>query len=263
MNENKRIMIVGIFIAVIALIIPIVSYVNTKKTEAVMKEFTTSFEKTEKNLLYIGRNTCDYCQIFTPQLQDLDEVYNIDYTYINTDEITQNQLNEIFEKLEINASEFGTPYIAVVQDGKVIDKNQGFISEDPLFEFLQKHEIIKKEETAPLNYINYDEYTTLLNTNAKEIIVYGQVGCGACEAARPILYEISRKSNVKINYFNVSYLTEDQSEGFGNSLAFLNENEWGTPLMVVVENKKVIANLNGAADIEGYTKFLKDNGFIE
>lgn len=263
MNENKRIMIVGIFIAIIALIIPIVSYVNAKKTEEVMKNFTTSFEKAEKNLLYIGRNTCDYCRIFTPQLQDLDKIYDIDYTYINTDEITQSQLNEIFEKLDINAPDFGTPYVAVVQDGKVIEEKQGFMPEDDLFEFLQKNEVINKDEKAPLNYVDYDEYTALLNTNAKEIVVYGQVGCGACEAARPILYEIARENNVKINYFNVSYLKEEQSEGFSNSLAFLNENEWGTPLMVVVENKKVIANLNGAADKAGYIKFLKDNGFIE
>jgi predicted bacteriocin transport accessory protein len=263
MNENKKIIIVGIIVAVIALIIPIVSYVNMKKTEIVMEKFTTAYEKTEKNMIYIGRDTCDYCKIFTPQLEDLDKIYDIDYIYINTDDITQSQLDKIFEKLGIDASDFGTPYLAIVQDEKVIEDKQGYMSEDSLFEFLQKNEIIAETEKLPLNYIDYEEYKTLLNTKEPEIIVFGQVGCGACESVRPILYEIAIENNVKINYFNLSYLTEDQNEEFGTSLGFLNETEWGTPLMVAVENKEVIDNVNGASDKDFYIDFLKDNGFIE
>ncbi|MGE5455971.1 MAG: hypothetical protein ACM3O4_02590 [Ignavibacteriales bacterium] len=263
MNENKKIMIVGIFIAVVALIIPIVSYVNNKKTEEVMDKFYTAFEKAEKNMIYVGRDTCSYCQLFSPELKDFDTLYDIDYTYINTDEISSTQLDEIFKKLGINASEFGTPYVAIVQDGKVVDKNQGFMPEDTLFTFLQKNELIDASAKAPLNYISYDDYKNLLNSNTKEVIVFGQMGCSACESARPSLFAIAKEYNVKINYFNLSYLKEEQSEEFGNSLAFLNENEWGTPLMVVVENKKVVANVNGADTKENYVKFLKDNGFIK
>ncbi|MDD2377436.1 MAG: thioredoxin family protein [Bacilli bacterium] len=263
MNENKKMLIVIIVLGLIALIIPLISLYNSKKVEEIMNGFNEKLKSSEPTVIYVGRDTCSYCQLFEPELIDLSKLYGFGYYYVNTDDIGKADLEDIFVKLEIESESFGTPFLAVVQDGKVLDSLNGFVDEQKLFDFLQENKIIKEEAKMPLNYIDYEGYKELLASKKKEVVVFGQIGCGACEAARPILFEIAKEYDLKINYFYVSYVTEEDYDEFLSSLSYLKEKEWGTPLMLVVENNEVIDNINGAASKEFYVEFLKENGFIE
>ena len=71
----------------------------------------------------------------------------------------------------------------------------------------------------------------------------------------------------KINYLNLTELksSENSSElikEFSSSLKFLTEEEWGTPLMIVVKNKEVIGSSIGFHSEEDYVSFLKKQGFV-
>lgn len=267
MNEEKKLYILLIVLgALIALVIGI-NFANEHKNKRYLESFNSAMESGEKKLILLGRKTCGYCQMFQPLLDYMKETYEFDYLYIDTEKLTEKGLNEILEKLNIDPEDFGTPHTSLIEGGKVVDEIGGYVDEQKLLQFLIKNGYAPENSKTGLNYVDYSQYKELIKTDKSEILVIGQTSCSACMMAKPALLSIANKYNVKINYFNLSELqasenASDLIKEFTSSLTFLSEEEWGTPLMIVVKDKKVIANSNGYYSEQKYTSFLKEQGFI-
>ena len=85
--------------------------------------------------------------------------------------------------------------------------------------------------------------------------------------AKPALLSIADEYNIKINYLNMTDLSDLENgeamlEEFNNSLTYLSEEEWGTPLMLVIKDGEVIGHSNGFLSEETYVEFLKEQGII-
>lgn len=262
MNENKKLMIMGFLIIAVLSIIPITAIVTNVKSKKTLEKFYDYIDSSELKVVYIGRDDCSYCQVFAPEIELIQEEYNVDYLYINTNNLKDNHLNELLEELEIDTSNFGTPYLVVTKDGKKVAEQSGYVTEDQLFGFFKEQTLIDESETLPLNYIDYDEYTKLINSDSKELIVIAQSGCPGCLKARPIIYELAKQYDVKINYLNVSVLDEEAGNNFQASLTYFTENGISTPLMMIVSNKEVIDAVTGSVEKEVYEEFLKENQLI-
>lgn len=117
---------------------PYVAGDDNKVVAAFNDVFRTGYNK----LIYIGRPTCGYCQKLAPILDELKSEYGFDYYYINTDEISSAELQAILIKLNIDYTTFGTPYLAVVNNNKVISRQPGYVEKDILREFLKESSII-------------------------------------------------------------------------------------------------------------------------
>ncbi len=267
MNEQKKIYILlGIAVAVVALILGI-NFTTELKSKKVLDNLDEVVAKDSKQIIVIGKDNCPYCQMFIPLLDYMKEEYNFDYTYINTNKITNNTLTKVLSKLNINAEDFGTPHLTLTENGNIIDEIAGYVDEKELLSFLQKYGFAKEDAKLPLNYIGMDEYRTLINSSTPEVIVVGQTSCSYCMMAKPSLLKIANKYGVKINYLNMTEL-KDQENGtdlineFNSSLTYLQSEEWGTPLMMIVKDKEVVAKSNGYLSEDNYVKFLKDQGII-
>lgn len=263
MNEKKKIIIVIAVLLMVCSSIPIFIYSSSKKQEAEIKKFTDALTSETPKAIYIGREGCTYCQLFSPVISELSEKYEFEYVYIDTDIISDDQLDNILDTSEVAKDTFGTPTILVTQGGKVIARNVGFLPEDDLFNFFKENGVISTSATLSLNYLNYQAYEQTINSSSKQIVVIGQSTCGYCIQAHPSLVKIVDNYKVKINYLNVTKLTEEENTSFTSSLSYLSENNWGTPLMLVVQNKNVVDHFSGAGSLDDYVQFLKKNGFIE
>lgn len=111
-------------------------------SDVVVKDFLEQFNSVENTLIYIGRPTCTFCQKLNVILEKLVDERSLKYYYINSDEISSSQLGAILSKLGVLTSNFGTPYLAVVAGGKVIDEQPGYVEESYLIEFLTENKII-------------------------------------------------------------------------------------------------------------------------
>ena len=267
MNEQKKLYI--ILIAIVAFIVLIfgINFVNEYKSKKYLETFNSTLESGEKELILVARESCVYCQMFQPLLDYMKEQYGFEYLYVDTEKISQKGLNEVIEKLEIDPDDFGTPHLSLVENGKVVDDIPGYVDEQKLLAFLTKYEIAPKDSKSSLNYINFEQYKTLISSETAEIIVVGQTSCSACMMAKPVLLSIASKHNIKINYINLTEVqsSENGSEllkEFKSSLKFLTEEEWGTPLMIVVKYNEVIGSSKGYHSEEDYISFLKKQGFI-
>lgn len=264
MNETKKlysiliviVVIIGIFIAS-----AISSHIKGQKYVEIVNH---NFESKESHLVYLGRPTCGYCSLLKPYLDTYSKKYHFTFDYINTDNVTKSQLNTILKKFNLSSDTFGTPYLAVVKNGKKVAEQNGYVPENQLFDFLKEHKFIEEDKKLYLNYIDYDQYKKLLEKGDKELFVFVQTGCSHCENAKPVLEQIAEEYNMTIHVFNISqFEDEQQQKDFTNSLSYYNEHEWGTPLMLVVENKEVKASKEGFESKDSYINFFKEQGFIK
>ena len=221
----------------------------------------------EQQIILLARENCSYCQMFVPILEYMKETYNFEYLYVDTTKISSKGLKGVLDKLNIDEDSFGTPYLSLVKSGKVIDEIAGYVDEKELLEFLKKNGYAEETSKLPINYINFNEYKDLITSETPQVIVIGQTNCSHCIAAKPALLSIARDYNIKINYFDVTALTTEENsteliEEFNNSLSYLSESDWGTPLMLIVKNNEAVAVNNGYVSKDNYIEFLSSEGLI-
>lgn len=118
-------------------------------------------------------------------------------------------------------------------------------------------------ETAGFNELTLDEYLEVIKKNEKSIILVARPTCGFCEKFSPILKEAMDDMNLTINYIDTDKFSADDWAKFSSSLAYLNSEEWGTPLVLIVQNGEVIAENNGYVDLATIKSFFTSNGYGE
>lgn len=264
MNETKK--IITIFIIAIIAIIGVVgiNYVTQKENQKTIDKFQKIMDSETEELIYIGSPTCGYCQQFAPVLKEITETYDLKYEYLNTSEISGSTLTKLLNMLGTDAS---TPQIVVVKEGKVVNIQSGYTDREGFFKFLQDNGVISKDEKleptdANLNKIDYTAYDELINSGEEEIIVVAQTGCTYCESAKPVLNTMAEEYDMDINWLNLTDLSEEDQTNLMNSLDIFNE-DFGTPLIMIVKDKEVIDSITGFESQEKYEDFFKENGLID
>ncbi|MDD3187500.1 MAG: thioredoxin family protein [Bacilli bacterium] len=149
MNEKGKMKIVVIVLSVILLAIIGLAVIEAKNQSKKLETFNQYFNSSEPKLIYFARDTCYYCNLLAPARQEILDNNNVDYYYVDTDNISEALLNQMLDKLGITS--FGTPTLAIVQNGEVVYIQSGVFSTDTdnvdeLTAFLQKYSIIEASE---------------------------------------------------------------------------------------------------------------------
>lgn len=259
MNENKKLYIVLVVIVLVIALIGGLIYKSYKVQQKIYADFVDKFNSDDSTLFYIGRPTCGYCNLLSPSLDDMTERYDFGYYYINTDEISSGTMKKILS--HFNLTSVGTPYLAVVSNGKIVDTQNGYADYDVVFEFLKKNDIIAEDAKLLLNYIGLDEYKNELASDDLNVIVVGQSTCQFCVRAKVVLNEIVEQKNIEINYVNISYLDSDERTEFDKTLDYL-QTKYGTPVMLITKGGNLVDKYEGYATIDKYIEFLEKNGVL-
>lgn len=263
MDEKKKtIVLFSIVIAVILLIV-CGSIYEGHKSKVYLKDFYSAFNSNENKLVMIGRDNCSWCNLFKPVLDSMSENYGFDYLYVNTNELTANQFSKLLDSVGVSKENFGTPLTVVVKNGSVVDSLSGYTDDQDLFEFLKKYEFVSKDSKLLLNYVDYNGYKNVVKSEDAKILVLGQTTCSHCIKVKPILGTISKEYGITINYLDIIKLSDEERSKFTKYLEYLQSNDWGTPLTLIVKNGKVLDSVNGELDYDGYVELFKKNGFIK
>jgi predicted bacteriocin transport accessory protein len=158
-NNKKAILIIIPFIAIILVSMTIQSVgsstnenINnqlgngTNNNDEPSDDWVTAHASNDKQIIYLGRPSCSWCNKIRPELDDLKIKYNVDFVYVNVDKTSQDDLNTLFTKLDIKTEEFGTPYLAVIENGKKISEQTGYVPEEKLFKFYQDNGFIDRNQ---------------------------------------------------------------------------------------------------------------------
>ncbi len=118
-------------------------------------------------------------------------------------------------------------------------------------------------EDAGFKEVTLDEYLDLIKKDEKSIILVARPTCSYCEAFAPILSEAKDDLGLTINYIDTDKFSSDDWTTFNESLDYLSENEWGTPLTLIVQNGEVVDANNGYVELDTIKTFFTDNGLGE
>lgn len=125
----------------------------------------------------------------------------------------------------------------------------------------QAGEVEEDKRKAP-NEISIDKYLELYKGNENSIILLSRPTCQYCKIATPILENIIYEKDILINYLNTDNLDNDQTAKLVSSDEYFSDG-FGTPLIVIVGNGKMIDSIEGLTTKENYISFFKKNKFME
>lgn len=236
----------------------------TFENQEMLSNYNNIISSTTNKLVFAGGVPCLECSTVDSSLLGFGTDFNLEFFFLNYDEMTSNELQTELSKLGITDINNTKPYVMVVNNGKLIAKYSGEMTEKGLFEFIKSYNLIPSNSQLVIEKIGYDGFKTLFNGNKESIVVLGRVGCGFSEAAYPILKELVKEYNITVNYVELTYLNGDQQ---GELSTTLKDIEGGstlsTPNMLIVKDGKVIDNSIGFIDKDTYVKFLRENNMLK
>ncbi len=108
--------------------------------ELSLSEYLDLIKSSDKQIILVARPTCHYCQQFTPILKQAKEEMNLTVNYINTDNLSTDDWSTFQNSLDyLSSEEWGTPLTLIVQNGKVLDTNNGYVELDSIKTFFSKN----------------------------------------------------------------------------------------------------------------------------
>lgn len=125
----------------------------------------------------------------------------------------------------------------------------------------QESKAVKSDEKKDFTQIGIDEYLEMYNGSDNKIVLIARPTCSFCQIAEPIIQNVAYKYDVNIYYLNTDdFSDDDESSLIQSDGAF--SNGYGTPMLLLVSNGKIVDKVDGLTDTSGYLKFLETNGII-
>lgn len=257
MDEKKKLWImVGVVIGLIIITIGIY-FVGNLKLQKVLKAIDEKINSEEAQIFYLARPTCHYCILLEPVTETLKQEYQLTYNHINTGKFSTSQLKKILDKFGIDSKTFGTPYMAITKNGKVVDQLNGYADENVVFELFQKNGLISESAKLAFQYVDYDTFQTMWNSGGKRLIMIGETGKTSVQA-RNILKPFIQTYHLDIAYMDIAE-TGTNYNAFLTSIGHTTKPTY--PILMVIENGTIISETNQTTT-DGYENFLRENGYI-
>lgn len=215
------------------------------------KIYNRILQEGTSDVLFLGRPTCSFCNLFKPILEETSKKYHVKYQYINTDWFTKKELNQILDKLEIRRSTFSTPRLIITENTKIKDHYIGYMDDISLFHYFKKNNLIDSEEQFIDPYPNVErlssnDYFKLLEEKENTTILVGRIGDKNVDK---ILKEANKKQT-GLKFLSPSiFTTKEESKKFTDSLTGLRE-DMKLPLLVEIKNGTVTKIIEEAKNIK-------------
>lgn len=125
----------------------------------------------------------------------------------------------------------------------------------------QESQGIKDSEKKDFIDIDINKFQEFYNGSDNKIVLFSRPTCGYCQIAEPILQNIMYKYKFDIYHVNTDNMSEDDFTTLKNINSEFDG--FGTPLLVVVSNNKIVDRVSGLNDMSGYKEFFKKYNFIK
>lgn len=126
----------------------------------------------------------------------------------------------------------------------------------------KESEAVKDSEKKDFTQINIDKYLEYYAGSENTLILIARPTCHYCQIAEPIIQNIAYKYDIDINYLNTDNFSDDDQEKLIKSDKSFEEG-FGTPLLLVVSNNKIVDKVDGLTDAAHYEEFFKKYGYIK
>ncbi len=106
-------------------------------------EYLDLKEGSDASIIYIARPTCHYCQEMEPIVRNIVYEYGVEVNYLNTDELDDEGQAKLIESDDYFSEGYGTPLLLVVQNGEIVDIQEGLSTKDTTVNFFRDNGFIE------------------------------------------------------------------------------------------------------------------------
>lgn len=256
MNEKKKSLIVLGVLLVLFTVIIVAVIMSLMQSAKKLEEIEKVMNSKTPQIVYLSKPTCYYCNLIEPITTFLEEEYELEYHHIDTGNLSNAELTKVLDIMNINVETFGTPYIAIVQNGEIIGEQVGYTDEDVLFNLFKTHNLIEGDTSLNMNYV--ENLDNIWNDDKASLVLVGTSGDTATIDARLSLLELAKNHSLEINYFDTAML--ETNDAYNELLNKLDGND--LPVLVIIKDGKVISKTTKTA-LQEYESFLDQNGYIK
>lgn len=229
---------------------------NSKIIDSVNELLTTDY-----SLIYLPYKNIKEIDSQDKILKKIAADYEINYKKIDTFLLSKSQQNKLNSILQISTVE--DQIVILVKGQKVIGSIRGINNKRSYLNELKDFNFID-EIGYFITHINFDEFNNLLNNNEKNIIVIEKDDCKYCEQVSETLNNIAINYDVKINSINVGKIDSNIAIEIEKKLSDLKYNDgFTTPIIIIVENNKLLDYVIGASSEEYFIDIFSENGIIK
>lgn len=169
---------------------------------------------------------------------------------------------ELFNKIMISSATAGFVILIILLSFWITPiKNGDFTIESSSNENASSEMI--SLENAGFNKLSMEQYLALVKGTEKSIVLVARPTCGYCEKFAPILKQAKDDLKLTVNYVNTDEFSSEDWTKFTSSLDYLESEDWGTPLVLIVQNGTAVAVNNGYVDLNTIKQFFTNNGLGE
>jgi len=112
--------------------------------------------------------------------------------------------------------------------------------------------------------ITADQYFELMNADSKSFVYIGRPTCGACTSFNPIIQNYMNRTGLDVHYLNTDSLTQDEFASIDASITtYITDESWGTPLLLIVGEEKIIMYNVGYLEYEQLDDFVAVAGLLD
>ena len=111
--------------------------------EVTLNEYKELVKAEGYNIMFVGRETCSWCDKFKESIKTAMNDNNFYVYYIDTDKLQESDYNELYATDEyFTKEEWGTPLSFIYKDGKRIDVINGYVESSELIDTLKKNKVL-------------------------------------------------------------------------------------------------------------------------
>lgn len=218
--------------------------------------FNETISSSDDTLVYISFVNNDLVNEKNEELNELCNSYKIKYQFIRGYVLSENQILNFLSQYGYSTMKSGL--ILTLEGGnikKVIDMDGLYF--DDYIEIFQNYDIISTMSDY-LKYVDINAYDELINSNQKNIYIFGDSKCKYCDNIKYILGSIAKENELNIYYIDLA----DDTNIEDRLKQIKYEGTITYPLTIIVENKNILDFVIGLSEKDYFVNLLKKDGII-
>ena len=120
---------------------------------------------------------------------------------------------------------------------------------------------VDKDEKKDFTEISVDDWYQYKASGGGTLVLAASPTCSYCQVAEPIIQNIMYKNNLDIKYLDVSKFDEETLQKFIDSDELFKDG-FGTPILFIIGEGKIIDIVDGLTDTEHYEEFFRNYNLI-
>lgn len=122
--------------------------IETNIAEITLENYKEAVKSKDKTLIYVDNSKESTYQSFRETVEGVMAAKDMKMKFLDLDRLKDDDLIVFMEQLDITKDTYMVPLLLVVENGKVVDSNQGILTEIEFQDFLSRNSIAYKKSSS-------------------------------------------------------------------------------------------------------------------